>query len=85
MARSKTRNRKPLTPERNERARHKFVEMFIIKKLNKDLEVVQATKEGKMYIKSEDFFKQERVISLIEKLEKSAIVEQIKTFNTKEK
>jgi hypothetical protein len=47
-------------------------------KEKKHIEVVRATKEGRMYIKSEDFFKQERVIKLIKKLEDSPIIEQIK-------
>ena len=46
---------------------------------------IRATKEGRMYIKSKDFFKQERVIKLIEKLENHIIVKQIEAFNTKEK
>ena len=48
-----------------------------MKKGKKHIDVVHATKEGRMYIKSEDFFQQENVIKLIEKLENSTIVEQI--------
>lgn len=51
----------------------------------KEQDFIHATKEGRMYIKSKDFFKQERVIKLIKKLEKCTVVKQIETFNTKEK
>lgn len=43
----------------------------------KNKEVVQATKEGRVYIKNEDFFKQEKVQLLLNKLQNSSIYKSI--------
>ncbi|AKP51556.1 hypothetical protein CA2015_2135 [Cyclobacterium amurskyense] len=50
--------------------------MIEVKK-NKD--VVKATKEGRIYIENEDFFKQEKVQSLISRLKKSSIFKEIES------
>ena len=39
--------------------------------------VVRATKEGKLYIKSEDFFKQPKVIDILKKLQNSSVTKEI--------
>ncbi|WP_158027206.1 hypothetical protein [Labilibacter marinus] len=46
-------------------------------KPKEDVNIVQATKEGRMYIKSEDFFKQKKVRVLLKKLENSSILKTI--------
>lgn len=51
-------------------------DMIEIKK-NKD--VVKATKEGRIYIENEDFFKQEKVQHLLGKLKKSSIFKEIES------
>ncbi|WP_048641878.1 hypothetical protein [Cyclobacterium amurskyense] len=51
-------------------------DMIEVKK-NKD--VVKATKEGRIYIENEDFFKQEKVQSLISRLKKSSIFKEIES------
>lgn len=38
---------------------------------------VRSTKEGRLYIKTEDFFKSEEVRDLVVKLKKSSIYEEI--------
>lgn len=40
-------------------------------------DIIHTTNEGRMYIKSSDFFKQEKVKVLIEKLENSSIFQEI--------
>ncbi len=39
--------------------------------------IIRATKEGRMYIRSIDFFKQKKVQDLIKKLENSIILKEI--------
>ncbi|MGJ1205674.1 hypothetical protein [Sphingobacterium lactis] len=44
---------------------------------------VVATKEGRLYIKTSDFFKQKKIKETIEKLKNSKIVKQIEEENHK--
>lgn len=48
-----------------------------MKKSNKDKSAVIATSEGRLYIKTVDFFKQEKIIKTIRKLKNSKIVKQL--------
>lgn len=52
-----------------------------MKNSNKEENFVKATKEGRLYIRSIDFFKQEKIKETIEKLKKSKIVKQIDEEN----
>lgn len=45
--------------------------------------VIKATKEGKLYIETKDFFQQPEIIKQIQKLKESKIVKYIDSKNKK--
>ncbi len=49
-----------------------------------DTNYIHATNEGRMYIKSSDFFKQEKVIELLAKLEDSSIYKELESRKKQE-
>lgn len=54
-----------------------------MKNCNKEENFVVATKEGRLYIRTVDFFKQDKIRETIEKLKNSKIVKEIDKKNRK--